>query len=81
MEQRSPDHVSCVLRQRETVDYFDGENSEEENDYVEDADSDTSVDSVSDVESENEESETEEEPENESGVRRRKFLYGKDKDK
>lgn len=79
MEQRSPDHVSRVLCQRETVDYFDGENSEEENDYVEDADSDTSVDSVSDVESENEESETEEEPENESGVRRRKFLYGKDK--
>jgi len=78
MEQRSPDHVSRVLRQRETVDYF-GENSEEKNDYVEDADSDTSVDSVSDVESKNEESETEEESENESGVRRRKFLYGKDK--
>jgi len=38
--------VSRVLRQRETVDYFDGENSEEENDYVEDADSDTSVDKI-----------------------------------
>jgi len=43
MEQRSPDHVSRVLRQRETVDYFDGENSEEENDYVEDADSEYEI--------------------------------------
>ncbi|XP_071052585.1 piggyBac transposable element-derived protein 4-like [Onthophagus taurus] len=79
MAQRSADDVARVLRQRPIISYFGGEDSEEEIDNVEEADSDDSESHVSDKQSEEDESVVEDEPETVEGSRRRKFVYGKDK--
>ncbi|KAK9692852.1 hypothetical protein QE152_g34866 [Popillia japonica] len=76
-EQRSAAEITRVLRERDEISYFGGDESEEEVDSVEDVDSEGSEMSVSNLESSDTESEVEDEAE-EIG-RRRKFVYGKDR--
>lgn len=79
MTQRSAEQITRVLRQREPIDYFGGENSEDEIDAIEEVDSEGSEISISNVESTESESEVEEEQDDTEPVRRRTFIYGRDK--
>jgi len=78
--------VSRVLRPRDPIFYFGGDDSEDELDAIEDHDSDGSVMSASDLDtsdSDSEAREAQEDAENEpaSSGRRRKYVFGKDKHK
>ncbi|CAD7077714.1 unnamed protein product [Hermetia illucens] len=84
MEQRPGDEVRRITRSQEKVNYFGGEDSEDEIDVIDEDDSCSSESSASDIESEEMDDDEMDEDVNEqqnASTRRRKYAYGKDKHK